>query len=184
MEIFIRVFPQSNPSTGLIPAGEGKQINPYPKGFLRPMCKEATYSSLYHYSIHPSIHCFSLQFLHNRWTLQWWSLKFSVFIPVVVWLKGPVLIQAQILGLLVGQLCKMCIKCGEMKAGHILVWRARERKNMLTFARSLWLINLSNEERKRSSRTPLGFSYNPFTFSIILFLPFSFLLPHHMLSFL
>jgi len=35
-------------------------------------------------------------------------------IPVVVWLKGSILVQAQILGLLVSQLCKMCVKRWEM----------------------------------------------------------------------
>lgn len=35
-------------------------------------------------------------------------------IPVVVWLKGPVLVQAQILGLLVCKLRKMGIECRQM----------------------------------------------------------------------
>lgn len=35
-------------------------------------------------------------------------------IPIVVWLEGAVLVQAQVLGLLVGQLGEMCVKRGEM----------------------------------------------------------------------
>lgn len=89
----------------------------------------------------------------------------AVFLPIVVWLKGPVLIQAQIFGLLVSQFCEMCIECREMKAGHILIWKARERRSTLTFIRSLWLVNLSNEEWKRSSRQPLGFTIQHVFFS-------------------
>lgn len=37
-----------------------------------------------------------------------------VYVPVVIWLKGPVLVQAQILGLLVGELCEMCVERWEM----------------------------------------------------------------------
>lgn len=50
-----------------------------------------------------------------------------VCIPVVIWLKGPVLVQAQILGLLVRKLCEMCVKRWEMEAGHILVWGGQGR---------------------------------------------------------
>lgn len=37
-----------------------------------------------------------------------------LYVPVVIWLKGPVLVQAQILGLLVGELCEMSVERWEM----------------------------------------------------------------------
>lgn len=60
-------------------------------------------------------------------------MRGSASIPVVVWLEGPILVQAQILGLLVTQLCEVCVERGEVEAGHILVWggeggRERERE--------------------------------------------------------
>ena len=42
--------------------------------------------------------------------------------PVVVWFEGPVLVQAQVLGLLIAQLREVGIEGGEVKAGHVLIW--------------------------------------------------------------
>lgn len=51
-------------------------------------------------------------------------------LPVVVWLEGPVLVQAQVLGLLVAQLREVRVERGEVQAGHVLVWRGGEKRDV------------------------------------------------------
>lgn len=41
--------------------------------------------------------------------------------PVVVGFEGPVLVQAQVLGLLVRQLRQVSLKRGQMQTGHIFI---------------------------------------------------------------
>lgn len=76
------------------------------------------------------------------------SLCISGSLPIVVWLKGPVLVQAQIFGLLVTQLCEVCVKRREMEAGHVLIWRARERRSTSSFSGRLSLFNRYNGEKE------------------------------------
>lgn len=52
-------------------------------------------------------------------------------LPVVVWLEGPVLVQAQVLGLLVAQLREVRVERGEVQAGHVLVWRGGEKRDVV-----------------------------------------------------
>lgn len=62
------------------------------------------------------------------------SRRQLVCVPVVVWLKRPILVQAQILGLLVGELREMCVECWEMQAGHIFVWGGRRKSTLAHFS--------------------------------------------------
>lgn len=42
-------------------------------------------------------------------------------IPVVVGFEGPVLVQPQVLGLFVRELCQVRVECREVEARHILI---------------------------------------------------------------
>lgn len=43
--------------------------------------------------------------------------------PVVIRFEGPILVESQILGLLICQLCQVGIKGGQVEACHVLIWK-------------------------------------------------------------
>lgn len=49
------------------------------------------------------------------------SLRPARAAPVVVGFEGPVLVQPQVLGLLVRELCQVCVEGREVEARHVFV---------------------------------------------------------------
>lgn len=54
--------------------------------------------------------------------------------PVVIRLEWPILVESQILGLFIGQLCQVGIKGGQVQAGHILIWNRAQKPGISIYA--------------------------------------------------
>lgn len=81
-------------------------------------------------------------------------------LPVVVWLEGPVLVQAQVLGLLVAQLREVRVERGEVQAGHVLVWRGGEKRDVGGACQhSARFMNNSRQKENKTSQRSNGSSH-------------------------
>lgn len=52
----------------------------------------------------------------------------EMFMPVIVWFEGSVFADAHVLGLIIWQLCEVCVKYRQVKAGHVFIWKYGDTK--------------------------------------------------------